>query len=125
MRVRKLTAPDPLTGLGGGDMSFGKGTQDYWVDQARGCGQVAETRLLLWTGQWFLNVTDGTPWQTEVLGKYTQDVRDMVIQERIYGTPGVKDITAYNSQLATQTRDWTVHATLDTVYGAYVLKGPI
>ena len=98
---------------------------NYWINDRRGVGQVVSTRLRLWQGQWFLAVTDGMPWQTQVLGKYTGDVRDMAVQDRIYGTPGMVDIQGYNSQLDTQTRAWTVHATLQTVYGQFVLQGPI
>lgn len=125
MRVRALTPTDPATGLGGGDMTFGAGSRNYFINDPRGVGQIVSTRLRLWRGDWFLNTQDGTPWATEVLGKYTEDVRDMVIQDRIYGAPGVLDIRDYNSQLVQQTRDWTVHAEIDTVYGKYVLNGPI
>ena len=65
------------------------------------------------------------PWGTEVLGKYTDDVRDMAVQDRIYATPGMVAIQGYNSQLDRQARAWTVHASLKTAYGEFVLQGPI
>lgn len=116
MRVRKLDA--------NGDMQFGHGLSDYWINDYRGVGQVIWTRLRLWQGQWFLNVQDGTPWMTQVLGKYTEDLRDLTVQDRIYGTPGVVSIRNYDSELNRQSRDWTVHAEVDTIYGAVQIQGP-
>jgi hypothetical protein len=129
MRVRKLTqaGPDGLGPNGGpaGDMTFGRGAADYWINDRRGVGQLVSTRLRLWQGQWFLAVNDGMPWGTEVLGKYTDDVRDAAVQDRIYATPGMVGVQGYNSQLDRQSRAWTVHASLQTVYGEFVLKGPV
>lgn len=62
---------------------------------------------------------------TEVLGKYTGNLRDAAIQDRIYGTPGVLGIAAYDSSLARQQRAWDVHATINTTYGQFQLAGPI
>lgn len=122
MRVRKLT-PATATEVGG-DMTFGHGALDYFIDKAAGVGQLVETRLLLWLGQWYLNVDDGTPYATRVLGKYTQDFRDVTIQQRILATPHVISIDGYNSQLDRQTRQWNVHATVGTSFGTYVFVGP-
>ena len=132
MRVRKLTEPDPgdrVGGMGsgqsGGDMTFGHGTADYYINKADGVGQLVGTRLRLLLGQWYLNTDDGTPWLTRVLGKYTQDFRDPTIQQRILATPDVTGIAGYNSQLDRQTRQWTVHATIDTRFGQFKFLGPI
>ena len=116
MRVRKT---DPLTG----DMMFGRSQHDYWHDQREGVGQLVGTRLALWLGQWFLNVDEGMPWATKVLGKYTEDFRDATIQARIVTTLGVTQLVGYNSQLERQTRDFTVHADIDTLYGQFQFTG--
>ena len=115
MRLRKIDA--------NGDMVFGHGQADYWFNNAHGVGQLVSSRLRLWLGQWFLNVSDGTPYLTEILGKYTENTRDAVIRERIFNTEGVVDISGYNSQLERQSRDFTVHATIGTAYGQFVFKG--
>jgi hypothetical protein len=129
VRIRKLSPPVTggvaITGAGGGDMVFGHGASDYYINKAEGVGQLVETRLLLWLGQWFLNVDDGTPWLTRVLGKYTEDFRDATIQQRILATPNVNGIDGYNSQLNRQTRQWNVAAKVDTSFGQYVFLGPI
>lgn len=116
MRVRKLDA--------NGDMQFGRGQGDYYFNSPLGVGQLVSTRLRLWLGQWFLNVSDGTPYLTEVLGKYTENTRDATIRERIFQTTGVVDIMHYNSQLAVEARDFTVHATVSTLYGEFIFQGP-
>ena len=78
MRYRKLDA--------NGDYSFGAQQADFFVDSPEGVAQAVQTRLGLFTGEWFLDTTDGTPWRTEVLGKYTQDSYDAVIKDRILTT---------------------------------------
>ena len=115
MRIRKVDA--------NGDMTFGQGQANYWNNSALGVGQLVSSRLRLWLGQWFLNPSDGTPYLTEVLGKYTDETRDAVIRSRIFATTGVSDIVGYNSQLSRQTRDFTIHATINTIYGEFVYKG--
>ncbi len=113
MRVRKL----PRT--------FGHGAEDFWRDVPDGPAQCVGTRLGLWLGQWFLAPSEGTDFAVKVLGKYTGSTRDVVIRERILGTPGVTKIAAYSSSLDRETRRWTVSATVDTAYGATTITTPI
>jgi len=115
MRVRKQD--------GTGDMSFGRGQADYWINVPDGSGQVAKTRLALWLGQWFLDRTDGTAWQTKVLGKYTGSTRDAVIRARMLGTPGLTAIAAYSSALNRETRGFDVTARIETAYGQTIVSG--
>jgi hypothetical protein len=107
-----------------GDRLFGQGQANFWINVPDAAGQLAQTRMALWLGQWFLNTPDGTPWLTKVLGKYKGSTRDAAIQARILGTPGVKAILAYASQLNRDTRVWNVQATIDTTFGQIKIAGP-
>lgn len=80
-------------------------------------GQAVLTRLELGTGQWFLDITEGTPWNTQVLGKYTTNLYDPAIKDRILGTPGVLELQSYSSARNPDTRQLTVAATISTIYG--------
>ena len=107
--------------LDGGDWQFGHGSADYWINVPDAVAQICLTRLALNRGEWFLDTSDGTPWGTQVLGKYTDSVRDLVIQTRINGTPGLapNGITSYSSSLgATVPRQFLVNANLTTIYSA-------
>lgn len=110
MRVRRL---DP-----NGDYSFGHGLSDFHVDTPDAVAQVAKTRLALWQGQWFLNLNEGMPWKTRVLGERTTTTRDPAIRARILGTPGVVGIDDYSSFTDPSTRALSVSATITTVYSA-------
>lgn len=79
-------------------------------------GQAVRTRLMLFTGEWFLDTSDGTPWFTEVLGSHTK-FYDLAIKERILNTQGVKSIISYYSQLDVITRELSIQVELDTIYG--------
>ena len=83
-----------------GDMQFGHNAGDFWFNQPEGVGQSVVTRLLLFRGEWFLDLQEGTPWggfpfndevirQGQILGAHTQLTRDMALQVRIMTTPGV------------------------------------
>ncbi|MEW9139884.1 hypothetical protein AB2664_30055 [Bacillus wiedmannii] len=109
MRYRKLTVD--------GDYAFGQQQADFYRDSPEVVAQAVLTRLELFTGQWFLDNTEGTPWRTDVLGKYTQDSYDSVIQARILDTQGVTQIDAYSSTRNADTRALTVAATISTAYG--------
>lgn len=106
-------------------MTFGRGQSNFHRDVPEAPAQVALSRLKLYLGEWFLDTRDGTPWNTQVLGKYTGPTRDMVLRTRILGTPGVRAITGYASQVNRDTRQFSVQVQLDTIYGPVTLQAPI
>lgn len=114
MRYRKLTAD--------GDYSFGSGALDFWQDVPDAVAQAVLTRLRLWTGEWFLNVTEGTPYQIGALGKHTKESVDPMIRDRILSTQGVTSIEDYSSVIDPNTRELTVNATINTIYGQAVIQ---
>ena len=110
MRYRKLTAD--------GDYSFGQGQLDFWRDVPDAPAQAVQTRLLLWRGEWFLDVEEGTPYMEGVLGKHSKTTADTTIQDRILGTQAVIGFSDYASALNPDTRKLTVTAvSVDTIYG--------
>jgi hypothetical protein len=113
MRYRKLTSS--------GDFTFGT-SADYYVNNPEAVAQAVKTRLELWEGEWFLDVTEGTPYATEVLGEHTQLLYDMAIRNRILGTQGVIGIEDYASDLNRETRALSIRATISTIYGQVQLE---
>ena len=117
MRYRKLTAS--------GDYSFGHGLADFYIDVPDAPAQACLTKLRLWLGEWFLNLSAGVPYETRVLGKYTGQTRDIAIQSVILGTEGVNGLLNYSSAFDSNTRAWSVNALADTIYGPATIQGPI
>ncbi len=117
MRYRKLDAA--------GDMMFGRGQADLYRDQPEAPAQAVKTRLMLWQGQWFLDLRAGMTYEVDVLGKYTEDRRDPVIREYVLATQGVTEIVTYGSQHNRDTREFAVQITINTDYGAAALSGAL
>lgn len=109
MRYRALDA--------NGDYQVGR-TAVFLVNSPEAVAQAIRTRLKLWTGEWFLDQTEGTPWKTEILGhRFAGSNPDAAIKKRILQTPGVQEITDYSSTFNGQTRSLSVTATVSTIYG--------
>ncbi len=109
MRYRKLTAD--------GDYTFGGGQADFYRDVPDAVGQAAKTRLLLWLGEWFLDVQEGTPYMQGVLGKHSIELANATIQSRVLATQGLTNITNYNAEKNPDERSLAVQFTIDTIYG--------
>jgi hypothetical protein len=109
MRYRKLDAD--------GDYVFGGQQADFYKDVPEAVAQAVLTRLRLFRGEWFLDITEGTPLD-QVVGKYTGGTYDAAVRQRILGTQGVTALVAYSSDLNTETRKLSVVATITTQYGA-------
>jgi len=107
MRYRKLTET--------GDYSFGRGTSQILENNPEAVAQAVKTRLALITGEWRLDLTEGTPYNTQVLGTNTRDLYDIAIQERINETQGLTQIVEYTSSIAD--RDLVIVCSIDTIYG--------
>ncbi|CAD5276570.1 conserved hypothetical protein [Bosea sp. 62] len=108
-----------------GDYSFGRGPVDFWRDVPDAVAQSVRTRLHLEQGEWYLDSQEGTPWRTQVLGKRTENTRDLMIQMRVTETPGVNELVSYSSDLNRETRGFSVGLTIDTIYGPASLVEPL
>jgi hypothetical protein len=109
MRYRKLT--DNL------DFSFGASQLDFYRDVPAAVGQAAQTRLLLWLGEWFLNIDEGTPYMIGVIGKHEKSTADATIQDRVQNTLGMVSIENYASVIDPDNRNMSVTMDINTVYG--------
>ena len=117
-----INTQDPLVE---GDMSFGAGSLNFLVDSPEAVGQSVLTRLRLWTGEWFLDDTEGTPYLGAVIGTGTRKTFEPALRERILGTPGVTSIADITTSVDAETRTGSFRATIDTLYGTTTITGSI
>lgn len=108
MRYRTLSAEN--------DYVFGQGPSEFLVNSPEAVAQAVQTRLLLISGEWFLDTDEGTPYNSQILGEHTQGLYDQAIKTRILDTPGVLAILKYNS-VADAQRSLSVACTISTIYG--------
>lgn len=100
-----------------GDYTFGSSARNFFINTPAGVAQAVLTRLLLIEGEYWLDLTEGTPYKTQILGRGTIALYDLAIRTRILETQGVTEIVAYSSLLNPVTRHVAVAATIDTLYG--------
>jgi hypothetical protein len=98
-----------------GDYVCTGATSEFLVDSPAAVAQCIQTALALWQGQWWLDVSAGVPWSTEVLGRYPTPLYDQVIKTAILDVTGVNSILSYSSSLSN--RNLTVNVACDTIYG--------
>ncbi|UTC25956.1 phospholipase [Phage vB_KsaM-C1] len=80
--------------------------------------QTIRTRLRLFLGEYFRDITDGTPWFEQILGKGTpMSAREAALRNRILRTPGVVRLTSFSTDFDIDTRKYTVTAGALTTYG--------
>lgn len=97
-----------------GDYQFGR--SGIFLQDSPACvAQAILTRLKLWTGEWFLDKTEGTPYEGQIIGHNTQGTRDVAIKQRIVETPGITELISYSSSVSG--RRLTVSAQVATQYG--------
>jgi hypothetical protein len=80
--------------------------------------QHIKTRLLLFLGEWFLDVEAGTPWFQEVFVKPV-DISEVeaILKNRILQTPGVNELTKFNFTYESPTRIFSVTFSCTTIFG--------
>ncbi len=117
MRYRKLDDD--------GDYSFGQGQNNFHINTPEGVAQAVMTRLKFWVGEWFADTSDGTGWTTDVLGKFTDHLFELMIRQRILSTQGVLRVDSFDSQFDGETRKLSIQSTITTIYGSASLQGEI
>jgi len=114
MRYRKVSED--------GDFVFGQSENDYYQDVPEAVALAVKGRLLLWLGEWFLDIDEGTPYMQGILGKHSKAAADVTIQDRISGTEGFVSLEDFESVLDPDTRAYSASCTLNTIYGETPLQ---
>ncbi|MBR7679959.1 hypothetical protein KC105_03070 [Acinetobacter nosocomialis] len=117
MRYRKLSSD--------GDYVFGSGKNDFLVNSPEAVAQAILTRLKLWLGEWFADISDGTGWNQSIVGKHSKNLYELTLHQRVLETPGVKSIVDFQSALDPDTRRLTVSMTVNTIFGEASLNGDL
>lgn len=108
MTVRRL---DPETG----DIVT-QGQQ--FIGSREEIAQTVLTRLRLFLGEYFRDITDGTPWYEQILGKFVSlDTVESALRVRIARTPGVIRLISFNTDFDLDARKYTVTAGILTQFG--------
>ncbi|CDL85422.1 hypothetical protein [Xenorhabdus szentirmaii] len=98
-----------------GDYSFGQGDNTFLIDSPEAVAQAVKTRLNLWSGDWFLDTAEGTPYREAVLEKNYASA--MLLRERILDTKGVTEIVSLDASRDPDSRKIIITATINTRYG--------
>lgn len=106
-----------------GDYTFGNGLGNFHIDNVDAVAQAIDTRLKLWIGEWFADVSDGTGWTQAILGKHSQNLYELTLRQRVLETRGVISIQGFQSSLDPNTRELAVTMVVDTIYGQTDLTG--
>jgi len=113
MKYRELDAD--------GDYAFG---QNRFVNNVEAVGQAIFTRMKLLYGEWWERTDDGLPLFERILGVFVDDRKkdavDLIISERITGTPGVRNITKLDSEF--YNRSYSAQCAVNTIFGNLELE---
>lgn len=108
MTVRKI---DPVTG------DIVTSGQQFITGQEE-IAQTIQTRLRLFLGEYFRDITDGTPWFETILGKNAnRNAAEAALRNRIATSPGVIRLTSFSFDVDPVTRKASVSAGVLTSYG--------
>jgi len=69
-------------------------------------------RLRTFLGEYFLDISDGTPWFDSVLGKAPQDIAEINLKQRILTAPGVVALTDFQFESDRRSRNVRISATV-------------
>lgn len=107
MRVRRLDESGDL-------ITRGK----MFLTGREAIAQTVVTRLKLFLGEYFRDVTDGTPWFQQILGKFENlNAVEAILRNRIARTPGVVRLLSFEVDYNLDARSLSVRSMILTVYG--------
>ena len=96
------------------------GTQ--FVNGQTEIAQNVSSRLKLFSGEYFRNILDGTPWFSRILGKgQGVGVRDAAIKRRVLQTQNVSSVYEYDVDFDLQTRVYSVEIGIVTPFGQDII----
>lgn len=88
-----------------------------FVEDEEAIGRGAVYRLKMFRGEYFLDITDGTPWFQAILGKSADDQAEVLLKRRLLTAPGVAGIANFSYEPDPAQRSLTVTADVVTNEG--------
>ena len=89
-----------------------------FIGSAEEIAQTVKTRLKLFEGEYFRDISDGTPWFQQILGKGSSlGVKEALIKRRISQTEGVSSIFQFETDFDLSNRRYSVQAGILTPFG--------
>ncbi len=89
-----------------------------FLTEREAISQTIVTRLKLFLGEYFRDVTDGTPWFQQILGKFENlNAVEAILRNRIARTQGVVRLLAFSMDYDLDSRALSVQTQVLTVYG--------
>lgn len=83
--------------------------------------QAIRTRILLFEGEWWEDLNDGTPMFQEILGAPAggpnRQIMELALTQRIAQTPYVSSVQDVSIEFNTETRELSFSATAQTAFG--------
>lgn len=80
--------------------------------------QTIVTRLQLFLGEYFRDISEGTPWFQQVMIKNgSLDLKESAIKTRIIQTNGVTRLNSFEADFDINTRTYTIKAGVLTTFG--------
>lgn len=90
----------------------------HFITGAEEIAQTVKTRLKLFLGEYFRDITEGTPWFQQILGKGSSlSVKESLIKRRIIQTEGVVSIYKFDTSFDEASRRYSVSAGILTTFG--------
>ena len=94
---------------------------NVWIYDIEAIAQTINTRLNLFSGEFWRDVSEGTPWISDILGKNTRSKtlqsKSTILKDRILNTDGVISILEWSSDFSYTDRKFSVNATVLTEFG--------
>lgn len=85
--------------------------------------QTVKTRLMLFLGEYFRDIADGTPWFQQILGKGSSlTAKEAALKMRMARTEGVVQLTRFSAEFDPNTRKYSVSAGILTKFGEVSLE---
>jgi hypothetical protein len=95
--------------------------EDTYLYDLEAVAQIAKQRLLLFSQEWFMDLSEGTPVFTQILGpampQRQQQALALLLQQRILSTPYVTAVSDLQISFNSATRGLSFSCTITTPFG--------
>lgn len=104
-----------------GDYIFGNGQYDFLID-IEAVPQAIKTKLNLFRGEWWEDLSEGLPFYQEIAGEFIKTDEDKDIVTRLYCNriSDVEQVTSFlsvNAEFDNEKRKYSLVTDVETIYG--------